>query len=67
MASLKNYLIISATVFAVVAVAHLTRAVEQWPITIASWNVPVEISWLGAIAAAALSLWSIVLLREQRG
>ena len=67
MAKLKNYLIISATVFAVVALAHLIRALQQWPITIGPWSVPVDLSWLGAIAAAALSLWAILLLRDRNG
>jgi hypothetical protein len=65
MSKLKNYLIISATVFAVVALAHLVRAIEQWPIVIASWSVPLGVSWLGAIAAGALSGWAILLLRER--
>jgi len=67
MAKLKNYLIISATVFAVVALAHLIRALQHWPITIGPWSVPVDLSWLGAIAAAALSLWAILLLRDRNG
>jgi hypothetical protein len=65
MTSRQRYLVISAAVFAVVAVAHLTRAIEAWPITIGTWSVPVEASWLGAIAAGALSLWSILLLRDR--
>ena len=67
MTSQQRYLVISATVFAVVAIAHLIRAINAWPITIGQWNVPVELSWLGAIAAGALSLWAILLLRERRG
>jgi len=67
MTSQRRYLVISATVFAVVATAHLVRAIKAWPITIGPWNVPMDISWLGAVAAAALSLWAIVLLRERNG
>lgn len=67
MAKLRNYLIVSAAVFAVVALAHLIRAIEHWPITIGPWNVPVDVSWLGAIATGSLSTWSILLLRERHG
>jgi hypothetical protein len=67
MSSRQRYLVISATVFAVVAVAHLVRAVQQWPIAIGPWNVPVDLSWLGAVAAGALSLWAILLLRDRNG
>jgi hypothetical protein len=66
MAKIGNYLIISATVFAVVAIAHVVRAIEQWPITIGPWQVPLEVSWLAAVATAALSVWSILLLRGQK-
>jgi hypothetical protein len=34
MSSQHRYLAISAVIFAVVAIAHLTRAIEAWPITI---------------------------------
>ena len=67
MTSQQRYLVISASVFAVVAIAHLTRAIERWPITIGPWSVPVELSWLGAIATGALSAWSILLLRDRNG
>jgi len=67
MTSRQRYLVISASVFAVVASAHLVRAVQGWPITIGPWNVPVELSWLGAIATGALSAWAILLLRERNG
>jgi hypothetical protein len=67
MTSGQRYLVISASVFAVVAIAHVTRAIEQWPITVGPWSIPVELSWLAAVAAGALSLWSILLLRDRRG
>lgn len=66
MTSRQRYLVISATVFAIVATAHLIRALEQWPITIGPWNVPVDLSWLAAIATGALSLWAILLLRDRK-
>jgi len=67
MAKLGNYLILSATVFAVVAIAHLIRAIQRWPILIGPWSVPVELSWLAAIVAGALSLWAVLLLRDRNG
>ena len=67
MTSRQRYLVISATVFAVVAVAHLIRAIQQWPVTIGPVSVPVDLSWLAAVASGALSLWSILLLRDPHG
>ena len=67
MTSRQRYLVISATVFGFVAGAHLVRAIKAWPITIGPWSVPVDLSWLGAVAAGALSLWAVLLLRERDG
>jgi hypothetical protein len=44
-------------VFAVVAVAHLLRAVQATPIQVGSWSAPVAISWAAVIVAGGLALW----------
>lgn len=64
MPSPKTYLTFSAVIFAVIALAHLTRAIEQWPIVVGPWMVPVSLSWLGAIAAAGVSAWAFSLARK---
>lgn len=64
MPSLKSYLTLSAAIFAVVALAHLTRAIAAWTIVIGPWTVPVALSWIGAIAAAGLSVWAFLLVRK---
>ena len=64
MATTKTYLNISATVFAIVALAHLARAIAQWPIAIGPWNVPLVLSWFAAIPAAGLSIWAFSLARK---
>jgi hypothetical protein len=61
---MKTYITISAVVFALIAVAHLTRAITQWTIVIDHWTVPVAVSWIGAAAAAALSIWAFSLARK---
>jgi hypothetical protein len=65
MTPLSRYLTISATVFAVVAVAHIARAIAQWPIQIGPIAVPVELSWPAGIATAALSIWGFLHLRDR--
>ena len=64
MPSIKSYLALSAVIFAVVALAHLARALAQWTIVIGPWTVPVALSWIGTIAAAALSAWAFSLTRR---
>jgi hypothetical protein len=61
MVSQKSYLMLSATIFAIVALAHLLRAIEQWTIVIGLWTVPIALSWLGAIVAGILSVWAFSL------
>ena len=58
------YLIVSASVFAAVSLAHLLRAANAWALTLGDWPVPVGASWLAAVASAALSAWAMSLLRK---
>ena len=62
MTQTDRYLTISATAFAVVAIAHVVRALEQWPIVIGPWTVPIALSWIAAVATAGLSGWAFSLL-----
>jgi hypothetical protein len=52
----KTYCVVSGTVFAVVALVHLVRALAGWPITIDGWTVPVALSWPAALVAGALAI-----------
>jgi uncharacterized membrane protein len=62
MTQTDRYLTISATAFAVVAVAHVVRAIEQWTIVIGPWSVPISLSWVAAVATMGLSGWAFSLL-----
>lgn len=66
MTQIDRYLTISAAAFAVVALAHVARAIAQWSIVIGPWSVPVELSWVAAVATAGLSGWAFSLLRGHR-
>lgn len=48
---------VAATLFALVAVAHLARLVLALPITVGSLSVPLSVSWAGLVLAGAMSLW----------
>ena len=58
---MKAYLVLTAILFAVIAVAHVLRLAYQWPVQLAGWQVPMWISWLGAAVPAALSAWAFSL------
>jgi hypothetical protein len=48
-------MMLTATVFAVVAVAHLLRIVFGWSVEIGDWSVPFWMSWLGVLVPGALA------------
>jgi hypothetical protein len=50
-----SYSRLAATVFAVVALLQLIRALAGWPITIGDTPIPVWASWLACVVAASLT------------
>jgi uncharacterized membrane protein (DUF4010 family) len=55
----RPYCAVSALVFALVALAHLWRAVQAVPLQIGSWQAPTSISWLAVVVAGALAVWGL--------
>jgi hypothetical protein len=57
----KSFLRLAGLIFALVALAHLARALLNWPIMIAGWSVPMWLSWVAFVVAGALSWfgWSL--------
>ena len=54
----KKYCITSAYVFAVIALLHAWRFFVDAAIVVGGWSVPRGLSAVGALAAAALSIWA---------
>jgi hypothetical protein len=57
----KAYYLISGTLFAAVAVAHLVRLVAHWQIQVNGTDVPLWVSWLGLAVPGALAVWAFAL------
>jgi len=51
----KTYSTIVATVFFVVAIAHITRIVFGWDVVFAGALIPMWMSYIGVIIAGGLS------------
>lgn len=49
---------VAAGIFALVAVAHVCRAVAQVPIQVGSMSVPMWASWVAAVVTGALAVWA---------
>jgi len=59
----RTYCGVSATVFTIVAFAHLIRLINGWSVEIDTMTVPMFASWMGFIGPAALAVWGF---REAR-
>jgi len=61
---LKRYLMMAGAIFVAVALAHLVRALMDWPIVIAGWIVPTWLSWLAFVIAGALGYLGLSLAKR---
>jgi hypothetical protein len=64
--SSRSYILISAVIFSLVALAHLVRAVLGWGLVINGWQVPMWPSWLALVVLAGLIVWALGLMRQSR-
>jgi hypothetical protein len=53
------YPAVSALVFAAVALGHLTRLLQRWPVQLGPWSVPMSVSWIGLPISALLAIWGL--------
>lgn len=58
----KAYLMVSGTLFALVALLHLLRIVFSWQAIIGGWTVPMWLSWIGLVVAGTLCFWVLRLI-----
>ncbi len=61
----RPYLLLSGTIFLVVAMLHLLRLFTSEPVLIGATVVPLWVSWLGFPGAGGLCLWAYSLARKE--
>jgi hypothetical protein len=54
----SKYILVSGCIFGVVAVVQALRALNQVPVQVGSFEVPVWASWLAAAVAGGLCVWA---------
>jgi hypothetical protein len=59
----RLYDVASAVVFTLVCILQVLRALNQWPVQIGDWQIPVWASWLAALLAGLLATWGFRLAR----
>jgi hypothetical protein len=62
----RLYLVVSATIFTLVAIAHLLRVILGIPVQIADEMVPMSVSVLGVLVPAFLAATAVRLLRARQ-
>ena len=54
----KNYIVVSGSIFGVVALAQVLRAAMQLPVHVGGFEIPVWASWIAAVVAGSLCVWA---------
>ena len=63
--NLKNFALLAAVIFLIVALAHLLRVFMAWPIVIDNWTVPIWLSWIAPVIAGKLSYFGFSLVSRR--
>jgi hypothetical protein len=62
----RAYLVISGTLFGIVAILHLLRVVNNWAVVVGPWSAPMSVSWLGTLIPAVLCVWALRLASRKQ-
>ena len=62
----KTYFLISGLIFAIVAIAHLLRIINQSSVYLGTWQVPMMVSWLCVFVAGILSYCGFTLMCKEK-
>ena len=58
----NSYAIVSALIFALVAVGHVVRLINRWSVVIGPYNVSMDVSWAALVVSALLAIWGFTQL-----
>ena len=53
----KTYFLVAGIIFTLVALFHLLRIFEDWPVMIVDWSAPKWMSWVGLIVTGGLAMF----------
>lgn len=54
----SKYAVVSGVLFGVIAVGQGMRALNQWPVNVGGFDVPIWISWVATLVAGSMSVWA---------
>jgi hypothetical protein len=58
----NSYVLISALIFALVAVGHVVRIINRWTIQVGPYNVSMNLSWAALVVSALIAIWGFIQL-----
>ena len=58
----NSYAVVSALIFAVMAIAHVMRLVNQRTVQIGPYNVSMNVSWAALVVSALIAIWGFMQL-----
>ena len=58
-----SYAVVTALIFAFVAIMHGWRIYKQWTVQIGPHSISMNVSWVGLVVAALLAIWGFSLIR----
>jgi len=59
------FVLVTSSIFALIALLHALRLIYGWNVTIGEWTVPVWVSAVGFLIAAYLAVQGFLLKRKQ--
>ena len=60
----QTFVMVSATIFGLAAIAHLVRLVRGWAVQLGPHTLPPAVSWIGLLIAGTLCVWGFACLRR---
>ena len=58
----KSYAVVSAVIFALVAVGRVVRLANRWTVAIGPYNVSMNVSWGAVVVSALIAIWGFMQL-----
>ena len=62
----NSYAIVSALIFAVVAIMHVVRLINRWPVVIGPYDISMNVSRVALVVAGLIAIWGFTQLRQGR-
>jgi hypothetical protein len=56
------YIVVSALIFALVAIGHVLRIINRWTVQVGPYNVSMNVSWAALVVSALIAIWGFMQL-----